>query len=124
MIERYTDHAANERTFLAWIRTALALVAFGCVLAKFDLFLRLLAAQHAMPAHQSFASTSQVGILTVLVGILLLPVSYWRFCKVRTALNETKSMDIALAKVEGVLTIVLIALCLAVFAVLLPAITG
>ncbi|BCK77170.1 hypothetical protein AA0242T_2204 [Acetobacter aceti NRIC 0242] len=124
MIERYTDHAANERTFLAWIRTALALVAFGCVLAKFDLFLRLLAVQHAMPAHQSFASTSQVGILTVLTGILLIPVSYWRFCKVRTALNETKTMSIALAKVEGILTIVLIALCLAVFAVLLPAVTG
>jgi putative membrane protein len=25
MITRYTDHAANERTFLAWIRTALTL---------------------------------------------------------------------------------------------------
>ncbi|AQS85550.1 MAG: DUF202 domain-containing protein [Acetobacter aceti] len=124
MIEHYTDHAANERTFLAWIRTALALVAFGCVLAKFDLFLRLLAAQHAVSVHQSFTSTSQMGILTVLTGILLLPVSYWRFRKVRTALNETKAMDIALAKIEGILTIVLIALCLAVFAVLLPAVTG
>ena len=29
MIERYSDHAANERTFLAWIRTAIAIMAFG-----------------------------------------------------------------------------------------------
>jgi putative membrane protein len=29
MIERYSDHAANERTFLAWVRTALAVMAFG-----------------------------------------------------------------------------------------------
>jgi uncharacterized membrane protein YidH (DUF202 family) len=29
MIERYSDHAANERTFLAWVRTAIAIMAFG-----------------------------------------------------------------------------------------------
>ena len=29
MIERYSDHAANERTFLAWVRTAIAIVALG-----------------------------------------------------------------------------------------------
>ncbi|WP_323989442.1 MULTISPECIES: DUF202 domain-containing protein [Nguyenibacter] len=44
MISRYTGHAANERTFLAWMRTALAILAFGGVLTKFDLFLRLVAA--------------------------------------------------------------------------------
>ena len=29
MIERFRDHAANERTFLAWVRTAIAMMAFG-----------------------------------------------------------------------------------------------
>jgi uncharacterized membrane protein YidH (DUF202 family) len=29
MIANYTNHAANERTFLAWIRTGLAVAAFG-----------------------------------------------------------------------------------------------
>jgi putative membrane protein len=29
MIERYSDHAANERTFLAWVRTSIAIMAFG-----------------------------------------------------------------------------------------------
>jgi putative membrane protein len=28
MIANYTNHAANERTFLAWIRTGLAVAAF------------------------------------------------------------------------------------------------
>ena len=41
MIERYSDHAANERTFLAWVRTAIAIMAFGFLVQKFDLFLRL-----------------------------------------------------------------------------------
>ena len=39
MIERYTDHAANERTFLAWVRTSIAIMAFGFLVEKFDLFL-------------------------------------------------------------------------------------
>ncbi|HEX4173709.1 MAG TPA: DUF202 domain-containing protein, partial [Acetobacteraceae bacterium] len=29
MIGHFTDHAANERTFLAWVRTAIAVMAFG-----------------------------------------------------------------------------------------------
>lgn len=31
---RARDHLANERTYLAWLRTALAVVALGAVLAK------------------------------------------------------------------------------------------
>jgi putative membrane protein len=43
MIERYSDHAANERTFLAWVRTAIAVMAFGFLVEKFDLFLEVAA---------------------------------------------------------------------------------
>ena len=38
MIANYTSHAANERTFLAWIRTGLAVAAFGFLLVKLDVF--------------------------------------------------------------------------------------
>ncbi len=48
MIKRYSDHAANERTFLAWVRTAIAVMAFGFVIEKFDLFLRAIAPQTAL----------------------------------------------------------------------------
>jgi putative membrane protein len=41
MKERYSDHAANERTFLAWVRTAIAVMAFGFLVEKFDLFLEI-----------------------------------------------------------------------------------
>ena len=44
MIERYSDHAANERTFLAWVRTAIAIMALGFLVQKFDLFLRIASA--------------------------------------------------------------------------------
>jgi len=36
MIANYTNHAANERTFLAWIRTGLAVAAFGLFLVKLN----------------------------------------------------------------------------------------
>src|SRR5262249_54119474 len=36
MIKRYSDHAANERTFLAWVRTSIAVMAFGFVIERFD----------------------------------------------------------------------------------------
>ena len=47
MIKRYSDHAANERTFLAWVRTAIAVMAFGFVIERFDLFLQIAAPQLA-----------------------------------------------------------------------------
>ena len=47
MIKRYSDHAANERTFLAWVRTAIAVMAFGFVIERFDLFLQVIAPQMA-----------------------------------------------------------------------------
>jgi putative membrane protein len=39
MIKNYSDHAANERTFLAWLRTGLSIAAFGFVVQRFNLFL-------------------------------------------------------------------------------------
>ena len=38
MIDRYSEQAANERTFLAWLRAGIAIVAFGFLIEKFKLF--------------------------------------------------------------------------------------
>jgi putative membrane protein len=35
-----SDHLANERTFLAWIRTSVAIMGFGFVVVKFALFIK------------------------------------------------------------------------------------
>jgi putative membrane protein len=43
MIRNFSDHAANERTFLSWVRTAIAVMAFGFLVEKFDLFLQIAA---------------------------------------------------------------------------------
>ncbi len=36
MIERFRDHAANERTYLAWVRTAVTVMGFGLVVERLD----------------------------------------------------------------------------------------
>jgi len=62
---------AAERTLLAWVRTGLTIMAFGFVVARFGLFLRLLAAQHlaTTAAPQALHDLSNVvGIALVLVG--------------------------------------------------------
>lgn len=62
---------AAERTLLAWVRTGLTIMAFGFVVARFGLFLRLLAAQHlATPAapQSPHDLSNVVGIALVLVG--------------------------------------------------------
>jgi len=47
MIRNFREHAANERTFLAWVRTAIAVMAFGFLIERFDLFC---ASPHCPPA--------------------------------------------------------------------------
>jgi len=62
---------AAERTLLAWVRTGLTIMAFGFVVARFGLFLRLLAAQQAgsvSPVQSQHDVSGVVGIALVLVG--------------------------------------------------------
>src|SRR3984885_16012520 len=47
MIRNFSDHSSNEPTFLAWVRTAIAIMAFGFIIERFDLFVQMLAPQLA-----------------------------------------------------------------------------
>jgi putative membrane protein len=63
---------AAERTLLAWVRTGLTVMGFGFVVARFGLFLRMLAAQQdASPAHVAAQSPLQVAPFSSIVGIAL-----------------------------------------------------
>ena len=81
MIERYNDHAANERTFLAWVRTAIAVMAFGFLIEKFDIFLAYMASasqSRAVPLRgQEFAN--EAGLAFILLGIAMIVVAAARF---------------------------------------------
>jgi putative membrane protein len=83
MIERYSDHAANERTFLAWVRTAIAVMAFGFLVERFDLFLQI--AGQSM-ARRAISPTGQLignvaGLLLIALGAGLMVLAMVRFRK-------------------------------------------
>jgi inner membrane protein YidH len=82
MIERYTDHAANERTFLAWVRTAIAIMAFGFVVEKFDLFLRIagksLGLQTALSGHQYLGDIAGLALIVLGGGVMVFAASRFR----------------------------------------------
>jgi len=83
MIERYSDHAANERTFLAWVRTAIAIMAFGFLVQKFDLFLRIASqslAAGSLPADSQIVGNI-AGLLLIGLGGVVMAFAAIRFRK-------------------------------------------
>ena len=69
---------AAERTLLAWIRTGLTIMGFGFVVARFGLFLALLAAQHPAPTSRIDPTphiSSIVGIALVVLGAVSILVA-------------------------------------------------
>jgi putative membrane protein len=78
MIANYTSHAANERTFLAWTRTGLAVAAFGFFLAKLNVLLDT--APGRPPNHHleqragvfAAAAGHHIGLILALVGIAII----------------------------------------------------
>jgi uncharacterized membrane protein YidH (DUF202 family) len=90
MIRGYSDYAANERTFLAWLRTGIAVVAFGFVIEKFNLVALTLTDSSSLSAAgrslvEKFSGSLSwgAGHAFIVFGILFVVVATFRF--VRTA---------------------------------------
>jgi inner membrane protein YidH len=73
---------AAERTLLAWIRTGIAIMAFGFVVARFGLFLRLLRADHGEVVARGLSP--YLGAALVLIGVVATSAGakrYQEFCR-------------------------------------------
>jgi inner membrane protein YidH len=81
MIRNFSDHAANERTFLAWVRTAIAVMAFGFLVEKFDLFVEIaappLAGRTPSLSGQKFGNIA--GLSLVVLGTAMVAIAAARF---------------------------------------------
>lgn len=66
-----SDYLAAERTLLAWIRTGLALMGFGFVVARFGLFLQQLALVRGNATEQSYGLSLWFGTALIAAGVLV-----------------------------------------------------
>ncbi len=78
---------ANERTLLAWVRTGLALMAFGFVVARLGVFLRSLEAQ---PSHDGVRPSMLIGAALVAIGTASNVAAAIRYVRVRKALLRSE----------------------------------
>jgi putative membrane protein len=73
-----SDYLAAERTLLAWIRTGLALMGFGFVVARFGLFLQELELTQHAPSLQSYGLSLWFGTALIAAGVAVNLFSAWR----------------------------------------------
>ena len=113
MIRNFSDHAANERTFLAWVRTALAVMAFGFLVAKFNIFLKIAARSLAGGGHAvalpGGGFGGMAGIVLILAGTLMVALAAVRFLRTGRAIDSA-DMHADGARLDLVLAGVMVAL--------------
>ena len=85
-----TDHLANERTFLAWMRTSIGIMAFGFVVVKFSLFVKRISLLFGKPPINppTHGLSAIVGIILVLVGTITIILSYVRYRQSEKQIRE------------------------------------
>jgi len=84
-----SDHLANERTFLAWMRTSVGIMAFGFVVVKFSLFVKQLSlVLDKKDVVQPKGYSSLAGIILVTVGAIASVLSWLRYKSTERQLNQ------------------------------------
>jgi putative membrane protein len=109
-IKNYSDHAANERTFLAWLRTGLAVIPFGIVVEKLNFFLT--AVMETMPPRASSHSALEAfarlrpyeGLTLSMLGIVIVLVGGIRFARNTREIDRAEPGVARSARIEIALT--------------------
>jgi putative membrane protein len=82
-------HMANERTFLAWVRTSIAIMAFGFVVEKFSLFVKQMGyylGKELVPPQPGYSSI--IGIVLVAVGVVMGILAFIRYKVVEKQIDD------------------------------------
>jgi|SRR5579862_9818594 len=116
MIRNYSDHAANERTFLAWVRTGIAVIAFGFVVEKFNLFLLTVASSFVAGAHSALLQRLSGGIgryeglVFIACGILLIVLATVRFARTTSLIDQQATFSASSVRAELFVSAILVLL--------------
>jgi len=82
-----SEHLANERTILAWIRTAIAVMTLGVGINRFSLF--LIEFSHIVPGGRTANNRAEeLGVGLVILGILMMLGAIWHYLDVAKAIDE------------------------------------
>ena len=87
---RSTEYLANERTFLAWIRTSIAVVSLGFVLARFSLWLEELSIGMARVPMRIHGLSLPMGEALMVFGGILAVLAAWRYHVVNRAIDQDR----------------------------------
>ena len=115
MISGFSDHAANERTFLAWVRTGIAVIAFGLVIEKFNLFMLTLASA-ALPLQGHWPPLTATagragryeGMALILGGVALLVLATARFVRTTRLLDDSEKHSASDVRTELIMSACLV----------------
>jgi putative membrane protein len=86
---RARDHLANERTFLAWMRTGIAVVVFGFAIGRFAIAIRQwMAIQGTGQAVRTFGVSVWFGAAAILGGVAVSLIGLSRYRQTRTQIDS------------------------------------
>lgn len=114
MNTHYAEHAANERTFLAWVRTGISIVAFGFLIEKLNVF--ILATEAVTPksaperhwANRLMGPVGRYdGLALIIIGIVVLIVAAFRFARTARRIEQGRPPRRASFMPEFLLTAVI-----------------
>ena len=115
-IDNLSNHLANERTFLAWVRTSIGVMAFGFVVVKFSLFIKeigiVLQKPLTVPSH---GYSEVMGIFLVAFGVLIGLIAFFRFKRINQQISEKDYRPSVSLSTLLTVCIVLIGICLVIY---------
>jgi len=110
--QNVTDHLANERTMLAWVRTGIGIIAFGFAVVKFSLFVRQISAVLGKSLTTPRGYSAEIGIALVILGTLSILFAYIQYRRTARQLdaNEFHHSPLLIQVLVGLIFLVGLAL--------------
>jgi len=112
---RAREHLANERTLLAWVRTAIGLMGLGFVVARFGIFLKQVALVAGTDAGREPLASAVIGTALVAAGVLAGALGAVRFSRARSQIERGRFRPEAFAEVTVAAVTIVAGIALVVY---------